>query len=69
MTAPIVLIDYDGLKERGIKLSPRQLQRKIVAGTFPKPVMLGEQTKTWVASEVDGWLAKKVAERDRARAA
>jgi predicted DNA-binding transcriptional regulator AlpA len=59
-----VLIGYDGLKQRGIRLSPRQLHRKALAGTFPKPIMIGECTKAWLVEEVDAWLEAKILERD-----
>lgn len=58
------LIDYAGLKERGIKLSPRQLHRKQKAGTFPKAVKVGEQTKAWVADEIDAWVKARIEERE-----
>ncbi len=60
------LIGYDGLKARGIRLSPRQLHRKVLAGTFPKPVMIGECTKAWLTDEIDAWLEAKIQERDAA---
>jgi prophage regulatory protein len=34
-------------------------------GTFPKQVTLGSKTACWVESEVDAWVAGKVAARDQ----
>lgn len=33
-------------------------------GTFPRPVLLSGRAVGWVASEVDDWLADRIAERD-----
>lgn len=35
----------------------------IAAGTFPKPVRVGCRS-LWVESEVDQWIADRIAERD-----
>lgn len=64
-----VLIGYEDLKQRGIKLSPRQLHRKVLAGTFPKPIKIGEQTKAWIADEIDAWIDAKKAERNESPSA
>jgi len=34
------------------------------AGRFPAPIRTGQQSVAWLASEVDAWLAARVAERD-----
>jgi prophage regulatory protein len=39
----------------------------IKAGTFPAPVKLGPQAVGWVESEINEWLAARVAARDTAR--
>lgn len=35
----------------------------IAAGTFPKPVKVGKRS-LWVESEIDTWIAERIAERD-----
>lgn len=41
----------------------------IKAGTFPAPVQLGPKSVGWVESEINAWLAARVAARDAARQA
>lgn len=36
----------------------------IKAGTFPAPVQLGPKSVGWVQSEIDAWLAARIAARD-----
>jgi prophage regulatory protein len=31
-------------------------------GHFPKPIRLGPRTVAWLASEIDGWIAARIAE-------
>ncbi len=33
------------------------------AGTFPKPVKIGPRSVAWVATEINDWLAARIAER------
>jgi prophage regulatory protein len=58
------LLDWDGLRERGIMFSKTHANRLIKQGRFPKPVKLGYSTIAWVASEIDEYIANKIAERD-----
>lgn len=51
----------DVLKQTG--LSRSLLYRKLDTGDFPKPVKLGERINAWPASEVEDWIAQRVAER------
>lgn len=37
---------------------------RIKAGTFPRPVSLGAKAVGWLESEINGWLAARIAERD-----
>jgi predicted DNA-binding transcriptional regulator AlpA len=39
---PIRLLNWDDLKQRGIKYSRPTLYRKIAAGKFPRPVYAGK---------------------------
>ncbi len=39
----------------------------IAAGTFPRPVKLGERSVGWVEAEVEEWIAQAVARRGSAK--
>ena len=58
------VLDYDGLREKGIPYSRVHLWRLIKKGQFPTPIKLGEGRNAFVESEIDKWLASKIAERD-----
>lgn len=38
------------------------LYLRIAAGSFPRPISLGGRSVGWVDSEVDAWIASRVAE-------
>jgi prophage regulatory protein len=59
----MVLIDYDGLRERGIRYSRAHLWRLSIAGKFPKPIKLSPSRNAWLESAVDAWIESRVAER------
>lgn len=47
-------------------LSRTTLWHKVTRGEFPKPIGLGNGVrKAFLASEVESWIADRVAERDR----
>jgi prophage regulatory protein len=50
-------------------LPPASLHERIVAGRFPKPVLIGARAVAWVESEVQAWIEQRIAERDSERAA
>ena len=50
-------------------LSRSEIYRRIAAKTFPVPVKLGERASAWDSSEVDRWIADRIAERDAKAAA
>lgn len=58
------LLAYEGLRERGILLSKVQIWRLEKAGKFPKRVHVSASRVAWVASEIDDFIAAKIAERD-----
>ena len=58
------MIDLEGLRNRGITHSVQQICRWMAAGKFPKAAMLGRK-RAWVESEVDAWLAARIAARDQ----
>ena len=56
-------------------LSKKQVREKVVysiqhitrleqAGKFPKRIRLGENRVAWLETEIDNWIASKVATRD-----
>jgi len=59
------LLDYDALADKGIKFSDTHIWRLIWAGDFPKPVKIGNRNH-WVETEIDKYIADKLARRDGA---
>jgi prophage regulatory protein len=58
------LLDHDGLTAKGVKPeSKTQRWRLIKVGAFPKPIKCGARN-CWLESEIDSWIAERVAERD-----
>ncbi len=49
----------DVLQKTG--LSRSQIYRLITLGAFPTQIRLGERTSGWIESEIDGWLAGRIA--------
>lgn len=45
------------------------LYQYIAEGRFPKPVKIGDRRIAWVESEIDEWIAARIAERDGQEAA
>ena len=45
-------------------LSTATLYRKISAKEFPRPVRLGAAARAWLLSEVQDWIAGRIALRD-----
>ena len=50
-------------------LSRSEIYRRVGLGTFPAPVKLGEHASAWVASEIDQFVADRIAARDAKAAA
>jgi prophage regulatory protein len=57
----MVIIDYDGLRERGIRYSRAHLWRLSTKGKFPKPIKLSPSRNAWLESDVDFWIESRVA--------
>jgi prophage regulatory protein len=50
-------------------LSRSAIYRRIAEGTFPKPVTIGDgRAVGWLAHEIDAFLARCIAQRDKAAA-
>lgn len=45
-------------------LARSTVYKQISAGTFPKPVSLGDRCVGWVESEVQDWILARIEERD-----
>jgi prophage regulatory protein len=54
----------DLASERGIRFSKVHLWRLERAGKFPKRVPLGVARHGWLETEIDEWIAGRVAARD-----
>lgn len=50
-------------------LARATIYKYISAGTFPKPVSLGDRCVGWVESEVHDWILARIEERDLAEGA
>lgn len=57
------LLDWDGLKAKGITYSHTHVRRLWEAGKFPAPIKLGPARLAWPESTIDAWIAKKVRPR------
>jgi prophage regulatory protein len=42
-----------------------QIYEGISAGRFPEPVPLGERAVGWLSDEIAGWVAARIAERNK----
>jgi prophage regulatory protein len=60
------LLNKSDLVARGIRYSRVHLDRLMREGKFPRSIALGENRKAWVESEIDEFIARKIAERDSA---
>ena len=57
------LIPYEDLRPKGITYSKVQLWRLERAEKFPKRVTLSAQRVAWIESEIDEWIAARIAAR------
>ncbi len=46
--------------------SRSRIYADVQAGTFPKPINIGPRAIGWIQSEVDDWIAARIAEREAA---
>jgi prophage regulatory protein len=68
MAAPR-LITYADLKPKGIALGKQRIWQLEQEGKFPKRVATSPRRHAWVESEIDDYLAAKIAKRDAGDAA
>jgi prophage regulatory protein len=57
------LLNYQDLRERGISFCKLHLDRLAKDGYFPKPIKIGRNTKAWLESEIEAYLAERAAAR------
>jgi prophage regulatory protein len=62
----MILLSYSDLRARGISFSTVHLWRLEKSGAFPKRVPIGRARHGWLESEINEWLANRVAARDTA---
>jgi prophage regulatory protein len=56
------LLRIKGVLDR-VGFGKAYLYREIQAGRFPAPVKLSPKMATWVETEVDAWIAERIARR------
>lgn len=44
-----------------------RIYEDVASGKFPRPVKIGGQAIAFVETEIDAWIASKIAARDRAQ--
>lgn len=49
-----------------VGFSKATLYRRISAGTFPRPIRLGERSVAFLVTEVDAWIADRAQAREGA---
>lgn len=63
--APLVILRRPEVEAR-TRLGRSTIYDGIKAGTFPAPIQLGPKSVGWVESEINLWIAARIAERDSA---
>jgi prophage regulatory protein len=53
------ILNFAGLKERGVRFSRQHLSRLEATGQFPARIQLGECSVGWIESEVDEWIRSR----------
>ncbi len=55
--------------ERRTGLSRSSIYRLLELQRFPRPIRIGDCAVAWVEGEIEGFIAARIAERDRPQAA
>jgi prophage regulatory protein len=58
------LLNAGDLRALGIRYSRVHLHRLVTAGSFPRPISLGQNRRAWVADEVHAWIDARIRQRD-----
>ena len=53
---PVRILNYAGVRDRGVPYTRQHLSRLEAAGKFPERVQLGEGRVGWLEGEVDEWI-------------
>jgi prophage regulatory protein len=59
----MTFLNYRDLKRKGIPFSRVYVGRMVKEGRFPKPVKLGDKVNSWIETEIDDWIAGRIAVR------
>ena len=59
----VKLLSRGDLAEKGIDLNASTLWRKVKAGKFPKPVLIGNRS-AWPENEIDAYIAALLSARE-----
>jgi predicted DNA-binding transcriptional regulator AlpA len=62
----VKLLTFGELKEHGVPLGRRQIDRLEARGRFPKRVQIGDARVGWVESEIDAHVKAKITGRSTA---
>ena len=57
------LLCFSDLRNHGVLIGRRQLDRLEAAGKFPRRVHISERRVGWVAEEIDAYMSAKIANR------
>lgn len=57
------LLRLPAVRER-VQLSRSSIYERAAAGDFPAPIKIGPRAVAWRASEIDAWIAARIAARD-----
>lgn len=60
MTSSLTILRLPAVRTR-CGLSRSSIYLQISKGSFPKPISLGARAVGWLAGDIDGWLAERVA--------
>lgn len=58
------LLTWKQVREH-VVYSRQHWDRLIAAGRAPRPIRLGEHRVAWLATEIDAWVAERIASRDQ----
>jgi len=58
------VINFAGLRDKGIPYSAVWIRKLVADGKFPKPISLSANRVAFIESEIDQWLRDRAAERD-----
>ncbi|UPK38296.1 AlpA family phage regulatory protein [Bradyrhizobium sp. 186] len=57
------LLSFPELRDRGVLLGRRQIDRLEAEGKFPKRVLIGAKRVGWVTNEIESWVSAAIARR------